>query len=144
MTWVLECRLQSASNPYYNVTHLFGVYFLPKYGIMSPVTLSRTKIMTYDVILRKKDNRYIARVHNWPELIIEENTREAAITQIKEELVEYLSQPPEIIQIDLEPIAETNPWLKFAGMWASDPTWEEFLAEVEAYRREIDEVSPEA
>lgn len=100
--------------------------------------------MTYDVILRKKDNRYIARVHNWPELIIEENTREAAITQIKEELVEYLSQPPEIIQIDLEPIAETNPWLKFAGMWASDPTWEEFLAEVEAYRREIDEVSPEA
>lgn len=100
--------------------------------------------MTYEVILRKKDDRYIARVRDWPELVIEEDTREAAITHIKEELVEYLTQPPEVIQIDLEPVIETNPWLKFAGMWADDPTWEEFLAEVEAYRREIDESSPEA
>jgi hypothetical protein len=99
--------------------------------------------VTYEVILRKKDDRYIARVRDWPELVIEENTREAAITQIKEQLVEYLSQPPEIIQIDLEPVAETNPWLKFAGMWTDDSTWEEFLAEVEAYRQEIDEAAPE-
>ena len=102
------------------------------------------KIMTYDVILRKKDNKYIARVRNWPELVIEETSREAAISQIKAELLEYLSHPPEVVQIDLESIAGENPWLKFAGMWAGDPTWDDFLAEVEAYRQEIDEANPEA
>ncbi len=99
--------------------------------------------MTYEVILRKKDNKYIARVRDWPELMIEENTREAAISQIKEQLVEYLSHPPEVVHIDLETTAETNPWLKFAGMWADDPAWEDFLAEVETYRRQVDQVAPE-
>lgn len=99
--------------------------------------------MTYEVILRKKDNKYIARVRDWPELIIEENTREAAISQIKEQLVEYLSHPPEVVHIDLKTTAETNPWLKFAGMWVDDPTWEDFLAEVEAYRRQVDQAAPE-
>jgi predicted RNase H-like HicB family nuclease len=101
-------------------------------------------MMTYDVILRKKDDRYIARVRDWPELIVEEDTREAAIIQMKTELVEYLNQPPEIVQIDLEPEASVNPWLKFAGMWANDSTWDDFLAEVDTYRREIDEAGLEA
>ena len=100
--------------------------------------------MTYDVILRKKDNKYIARVRDWPELVIEEASREAAINQIKEELVEYLSHPPEVVQIELEAAEQLNPWLKFAGMWADDPTWDEFLAEVEAYRQEIEQADPEA
>jgi predicted RNase H-like HicB family nuclease len=100
--------------------------------------------MTYDVILRKKDDRYIARVREWPELIVEESTREAAITQVKAELTEYLSQPFEIIQIDLEPDTNDNPWLKFAGMWTNDPTWDDFLTEVETYRREIDQINVEA
>ncbi len=100
--------------------------------------------MTYDVILRKKDDRYVARVRDWPEVVVEENTREAAISQIKTQLGEYLNNPPEIVQIDLDQTAKENPWLKFAGMWADDPTWGEFMAEVEAYRQEIDEAGPEA
>ena len=97
--------------------------------------------MTYDVILRRKNDKYIARVRDWPELIIEETTREAAIDQIKLQLLEYLNHPPEIVQIDLESGDIENPWLKFAGMWADDPTWDEFLAELESYRQEIDEIS---
>ena len=99
--------------------------------------------MTY-VILRRKNDKYIARVRDWPELIIEETTREAAIDQIKSQLIEYLNQPPEIVQIDLESNDIENPWLKFAGMWADDPTWDEFLAELESYRQEIDEADLEA
>ena len=93
---------------------------------------------------QKKDNGYIARVRDWPELVVEEPTREAAVAQIKEQLIEYLSQPPEVVQIDLKAAAADNPWLKFAGMWADDPTWEDFLAEVETYRREVDESDVEA
>lgn len=100
--------------------------------------------MTYDVILRKKDDRYIARVREWPELVVDEQTREAAVTQIKNQLIDYLSHPPEIVQIELDPDTEENPWLKFAGMWRDDPTWKEFLAEVEASRHQVDVAEVEA
>lgn len=162
--------------------------------------------MSYDIILRKNKDKYVARVRDWPELFSEEDTREAAITQIKKQLVDYLSQSPEIVQVDLAPMKiekdthetatpqikeqlatylsqplETiqidlaplktkkpwqaaatppnrkipwpveasptknkNPWLEFAGMWADDPTWEDFLFEVDSYRQHIDEANPVA
>jgi predicted RNase H-like HicB family nuclease len=101
--------------------------------------------MTYDVILRKTQNKYIACVRDWPEVVIEEETREAALTQIKQHLTTYLSQPPEVIQIELEPVVTAeHPWLQFAGMWADDPTWDDFVAEVAAYRQEMDKADAEA
>jgi predicted RNase H-like HicB family nuclease len=101
--------------------------------------------MTYDVILRKKQNKYVARVREWPEVVIEENSREEAIRHIKDQLATYLRQPPEVIQIDLEAVVPSDhPWLPFAGMWADDPTWDDFMAEIEAYRQEIDEADTEA
>jgi predicted RNase H-like HicB family nuclease len=101
--------------------------------------------MTYDVILRKKQNKYIARVRDWPEVVIEEETREAALTQIKQHLTTYLSQPPEVIQIELEPVVTAeHPWLQFAGMWADDPMWDDFVTEVAAYRQEMDKADAEA
>ena len=101
--------------------------------------------MTYDVILRKKQNKYVARVRDWPEVVIEEETREAALTQIRQQLRVYLSQEPEVIPIELEPVETvTHPWLQFAGMWADDPTWDDFLTEVAAYRQKTDEAEAEA
>jgi predicted RNase H-like HicB family nuclease len=101
--------------------------------------------MTYDVILRKTKNKYVARVRDWPEVVIEEDSREEAITQIKAHLSAYLSQPPEVIQIDLEPAVHGDHlWLQFAGMWADDPAWDDFVAGVKAYRQEIDKADTEA
>jgi hypothetical protein len=42
--------------------------------------------MMYEVIPRKNLDKYIARVRDWPEVVIEEETREAAIAQIKQQL----------------------------------------------------------
>lgn len=101
--------------------------------------------MTYEVILRKKQNKYIARVRYWPEVMIEEDTREAALTQIQQHLAAYLSQAPEVVPIELEPPATTaHPWLQFAGMWADDPTWDDFLKEVASNRQEIDATDVDA
>ncbi|MBI3801998.1 MAG: hypothetical protein HY268_34145 [Deltaproteobacteria bacterium] len=101
--------------------------------------------MTYDVILRKQQNKYIARVRDWPEVMIEEETREAALTRIKQHLIAYLSQTPEVVSIELEPVEATeNPWLQFAGMWADDPTWDDFVTEVATYRQEMDKADAEA
>lgn len=34
--------------------------------------------------------------------------------------------------------ASDDPWVKYAGMFKDDPDFDDFLAEMEAYRREID------
>lgn len=34
-----------------------------------------------------------------------------------------------------------HPWLKWAGTWKDDPTYDDFIVELEAYRREIDEAA---
>jgi len=101
--------------------------------------------MQYEVILRKTQNKYIARVREWPEVVIEEETREAALSQIKQQLAAYLSQRPEVVPIELDPSAvPSHPWLQFAGMWADDPTWDDFITEVVTYRQEVDKADVEA
>jgi hypothetical protein len=32
-----------------------------------------------------------------------------------------------------------DPWLRFAGMWKDDPQWNLFQAEIEAFRRSMDQ-----
>ncbi len=101
--------------------------------------------MTYDVVLRKTRDKYVARVREWPEVVIEEETREAALAQIKQHLAAYLSQAPEVIPIELDAsMPAEHPWLQFAGMWADDPTWKDFVEEVAAYRQDMDATDIEA
>jgi len=35
-------------------------------------------------------------------------------------------------------LPEENPWVKFAGMFADDPDWNEFQAAIASNRRELD------
>ncbi|MBP0022304.1 MAG: hypothetical protein J7647_32705 [Cyanobacteria bacterium SBLK] len=35
--------------------------------------------------------------------------------------------------------AETNPWVRFSGMFKDDPFFDEFVEEIAAYRRKINE-----
>lgn len=54
-----------------------------------------------------------------------------------------LSERPsqgEIVIIEIGKLE--HPWLKGAGMFKDDPTYDDFLAEIEAYRREVDEAEP--
>ena len=97
-------------------------------------------IMVCDVILRKKDSKYLAQVKEWPEVIAEESTREAAISQIKMRLSEYLSDQVEVVQIDVPlPVEPKNQWLDKFGCFQDDPTFEDLQTEIEAYRLEIDQ-----
>src|SRR5262249_38134609 len=101
--------------------------------------------MTYDVILRKKQNKYIARVRDWPEAVIEEETREAALTHITRLPTAHLSKAPENIQIELEPVVTAeHTWFQLARIWHDHTTRDDFVTEVAAYRREMDKADPEA
>ncbi|MCP4403658.1 MAG: hypothetical protein GY801_40930 [bacterium] len=57
--------------------------------------------MTYNVILSHKDNSYVARVKEWPDVVVEEHSRDDAIDRIQEELAEYLTNNVEIVSIEI-------------------------------------------
>jgi predicted RNase H-like HicB family nuclease len=96
--------------------------------------------MTCDVILTRKDNKFVARVREWPEVIAEEKTRDAVIQKIKKKLLEYLTRQVEVIKIEVPLPEETgNPWLDKFGWFKDDPTFDDLQAEMAAYRKEVDQ-----
>ncbi|MCP4106389.1 MAG: hypothetical protein GY749_12750 [Desulfobacteraceae bacterium] len=96
--------------------------------------------MICDVILTQKNNKYIARIKNWPEFTAEENSRDEAVYQVKTQLTEYLADKTEIVQIEISLPAETdNPWLDKFGWFRDDPSFDDLQSEIAAYRKEIDQ-----
>ena len=98
--------------------------------------------MTYDVLLRKTENKYIAQVKDLPLVIAEENTREEAIKQVKKNLSEYLNSLVEIIQIQVPlPDKYINVWLDKFGCFKNDPTFDDLQKELATYRLEIEQLA---
>lgn len=96
--------------------------------------------MICDVILTKSDDKFIARSKEWPEVFVEEETRDDAIDQIKMRLPEYLTNQIEVIQVEIPVPAKTNnPWLDKFGWFKDDPTFDDLQAEIAAYRQEVDQ-----
>ena len=96
--------------------------------------------MICDIILSKKNGKYIARAKEWPEVVVEEETRDKAIDQIKTRLVDYLTNQVEIVQVEIPlPAGTRNPWLEKFGWFRDDPTFDDLQAEIAAYRQEIDQ-----
>ncbi len=96
--------------------------------------------MICDVILSKVNNKYIARAKEWPEVMVEENTRTEAIEQLKTRLMDYLTNQVEVVQVEIPLPAKTgNPWLDKFGWFKDDPTFDDLQAEIAAYRQEIDQ-----
>ncbi|MBM3240370.1 type II toxin-antitoxin system HicB family antitoxin [Candidatus Poribacteria bacterium] len=98
--------------------------------------------MRYTVFLQdNKDSGYIAQVPSWPGCVGEGRTREEALENIRKALKEMLKNVIEITQVEVD-IPKTgktksDPWLEFRGMFADDPDFDDFLLEIEAYRKEL-------
>ncbi|MDV7390983.1 type II toxin-antitoxin system HicB family antitoxin [Arthrospira platensis SPKY1] len=91
-------------------------------------------MMTYDVLVTKEHNkRYKARVLLLPEIVATGSSEEDVLAQVKSAIT-VLRTRSRIVQIDVPPLAaaEDDPWLRYAGMWADDPDWDAFQAEVAA------------
>lgn len=96
--------------------------------------------MIYDVILSRENDKYIARAKEWPEVTVVENSRDAAIDQLKSQLLDYLSNKVEVVQVDIPLLTQTgNPWLDKFGWFKDDPTFDDLQAEIAAYRQELDQ-----
>lgn len=98
--------------------------------------------MQYQVFVQNQsEQRFIASIVGIPNLTVEGKTEEEAIEKVKAALETQLAIG-KFITIDISPnlpTPETDPWLKNLGLFADDPTFDDFLAEVAAYRQSVDD-----
>jgi hypothetical protein len=69
--------------------------------------------------------------------VAEGSTREEAVSKVRAELNKQLEQGKEVVMVEVG-TKEENPWLKMAGRLKDNPLFDEWRAEVEAYRRQCD------
>jgi predicted RNase H-like HicB family nuclease len=97
--------------------------------------------MTFRIFVQHQlEQGYVASVIGIPDCVAEGATREEAVAKAKEALSRILAQG-EIVSVEMENVLHTqpdNPWLKIIGMFKDDPTWDDFQASIEEYRRELD------
>ncbi|NEO50559.1 MAG: hypothetical protein F6K55_43340 [Moorea sp. SIO4A3] len=63
--------------------------------------------------------------------------KKEANANIRQLLTERLAQA-DIISLEVESANNQHPWMEFAGMYANNPLFDEVLADIAAYRDEID------
>lgn len=97
--------------------------------------------MQYQVFVQNpSDQHFVASVVSLPGVTAEGHTKEEAIAKAKAMLEEQLATG-EFITIEVESqsaTSESDPWIKHLGIFADDPTFDDFLAEVAAYRQLVD------
>lgn len=106
---------------------------------MSQTNQNNTDTLKYDVLIEQTNGKgYTARLLAWPETVVEAPTRESALLQMRVLLLERLAKA-DVVTLEIQRTEIGHSWAPFAGMWADDPSFEEFQAEIQRYRREVDE-----
>jgi predicted RNase H-like HicB family nuclease len=94
--------------------------------------------LTYTVMVEQKEGNYQATLWGLPEIQATGKTKEAVLKSIKAFLTTRLEKVEVISdKIDL-PAKSEHPWMKIAGKYKDDPLFDDMVAEIEAYRRELD------
>lgn len=105
---------------------------------MPPLSASSSTTHAFDVLIKpESEGKVSATVLGWPGYRAEGSDRTTALAALRQLLAETLSQA-EIVSIDVEMPNPENPWLKMAGRFKDDPHFDEMLADIEAYRRDLD------
>lgn len=81
---------------------------------------------------------YMATVLGWPDLLVKGKTEEETLDNVRQIVTNRLQQA-KFVTLDIQTDETNDPWMKFAGIWENDPTFDDFQAEITAYRRELDE-----
>ena len=96
--------------------------------------------MEHAVLLTKQPNNgVIAQSLLFPTIFANGVDEEDALVQLRAALAE-VQRHSRVVRIDTPVPAETetNPWLRRAGIFADDPTWDQFQAEIAAQRQLLD------
>lgn len=98
--------------------------------------------MQYQVVVRKPaEAHFTASIVGLTDIVADGKTEQEAIANVKSALTSQLEKAKVFtIEIGVEPEPEkTSPWRKRAGAFADDPTWDEFVEEMEVYRKQVDQ-----
>lgn len=96
--------------------------------------------MTFDVIvLKQAENGYVARPVLWPDSVVHGATEQEALDRVRVLIRDLLGRTRFVqVEVDIPEHQGDNPWLAKAGMFADDPTWDDFLRAMADYRRQLD------
>ena len=91
------------------------------------------------LVTRHADNRYTARALALSDVVASGESEAAAIAALRTTLAD-LQARSHVVQVDLPVPAATadDPWLRAAGIWADDPSWEAFQQAITDYRNALD------
>ncbi|OCQ97661.1 hypothetical protein BCD64_06065 [Nostoc sp. MBR 210] len=93
--------------------------------------------LNYSVLIEAKNNGYQATVWGLPDCQVFAATREDALNNLHT-LVNSRLKNVEIVTQEIETPTSEHPWMKFAGKYKDDPQFDDMLADIAAYRRELD------
>ncbi len=93
--------------------------------------------LNYSILIEAKEGGYYATVWGLPECQVFAKTKEEAINNLHE-LMENRLKNVEGVTQEIEIPEKEHPWMKFAGKYKDDPQFDDMLADIEAYRRELD------
>lgn len=79
---------------------------------------------------------FTASAPGFPDFQTEAETREIAVSKAKAALTDYLTQG-EIVTVDID-LDPTNPWLAMHGRLRDDPAFDQVMAEIEAFRKQVE------
>ena len=94
--------------------------------------------MSYSVLLQKHSPEgYRATLMAWPGLEVNARTQEDALDKMRAAIVRLLAEG-EVVRLEIPEVEAiiAAPYEDTFGMFRDDPTFTEFLAEVEEYRRQ--------
>lgn len=93
---------------------------------------------TAHVIIKNESDRTVsAALLGWPECKAFGETRSQALQNLHD-LVNAQLAEAEIVSVKLTNSRSNNPWVRLAGKYENDPYYDEVLAHIEEYRRELD------
>jgi predicted RNase H-like HicB family nuclease len=105
---------------------------------MTALSSPNASTHAFDVLIKPEtEGNVSATVLGLPEYRATGSDRTSALAALQQLLTETLSQA-EIVSIDVAVPQPENPWLKMAGRFKDDPHFDEMLADIEAYRRDLD------
>ncbi|WP_414623218.1 type II toxin-antitoxin system HicB family antitoxin [Calothrix sp. CCY 0018] len=103
---------------------------------------TQTDKLNYSILIEAKEGGYQATVWGLPDCQVFATTKEEAINSLHE-FMENRLKNVDIVTQEIETPTTEHPWMKFAGMFKDDPMFDEVLAHIEEYRRELDSETEE-
>ena len=92
----------------------------------------------YSILIETpKTGGYRATAIGLPNCHAKGSTRDLALQNIRQLSIARLDRG-EIVTLKINSPQPEHPWTKFAGMFQNDPQFEEVLADIQAYRQEVE------